>query len=439
MDNKINFFEFLKKLLPSFFVNSFVITIFGIGFIPYYIFYSIFSVFIIEENVNIVLSVCITLFMVLIYSAFDIAKDLAKDLAISSSEAIKYNNSLRNEANNYYSIKKAEANNFFNISIEEIKKVVEDKKINKPYLAKIYSDYIYYLDMKVANNLIIKKNPAYKASEEVKMIAKEKRNLFNQLKLVQYQLSVYENALPWLEEFKEINIEELDELIEIDDDKKDEYDSLKNYLSPEEYKKLPLAQKYQLALERYRISNKKTNWQVGIDFERYSGYIYEQKGYRVTYNGALKKLEDLGRDLIATKKDEMVIIQCKYWSKQKTIHEKHIFQLYGTMITCKIDNPDKDVKAVFITTTCLSEKAKKIAEILCIRVCENIEYDKKYPCIKCNISKKDGTKIYHLPFDQQYDRITIEKEKGQFYANTVFEAEEKGFRRAYKWISAENN
>lgn len=29
-----------------------------------------------------------------------------------------------------------------------------------------------------------------------------------------------------------------------------------------------------------------------------------------------------------------------------------------------------------------------------------------YPLIKCNVSMRDGEKIYHLPFDQQYDRVT---------------------------------
>ena len=46
-----------------------------------------------------------------------------------------------------------------------------------------------------------------------------------------------------------------------------------------------------------------------------------------------------------------------------------------------------------------------------IEVLENFKYDKDYPCIKCNISKKDFSKIYHLPFDQQYDRVDIDIKK----------------------------
>lgn len=53
----------------------------------------------------------------------------------------------------------------------------------------------------------------------------------------------------------------------------------------------------------------------------------------------------------------------------------------------------------------------------------------EFPRIKCNIN--GASKIYHLPFDQQYDRTEI-KNAGEFYAWTVKEAESKGFRRAMR-------
>lgn len=51
--------------------------------------------------------------------------------------------------------------------------------------------------------------------------------------------------------------------------------------------------------------------------------------------------------------------------------------------------------------------------------------------IKCNIGN-NGEKIYHLPFDQQYYRTEI-KSPGEFYAWTVEEAVNAGFRRAFKY------
>jgi hypothetical protein len=40
---------------------------------------------------------------------------------------------------------------------------------------------------------------------------------------------------------------------------------------------------------------------------------------------------------------------------------------------------------------------------------------------------------YHLPFDQQYDRTIVHADRGEFYAQTIAEAEKKGFRRAWRW------
>jgi len=210
------------------------------------------------------------------------------------------------------------------------------------------------------------------------------------------------------------------------------YDRVKEFLSPEEYEKLTDIEKYQLWLDRYKAKTNKSNWEIGIEFERYVGYKYELDGYKLIYNGAREGLEDLGRDLIATRGKEILIIQCKNWSKAKTIHEKHIFQLYGTMILKSIEEPNKNINGIFICTTKLSETAKAVAKCLNIQVLENYKYDKNYPCIKCNISKKDGSKIYHLPFDQQYDKVDIELKRGECYVHTIEEAERLGFRKAMK-------
>jgi hypothetical protein len=56
-----------------------------------------------------------------------------------------------------------------------------------------------------------------------------------------------------------------------------------------------------------------------------------------------------------------------------------------------------------------------------------------YPRIKCNVARPAGERIYHLPFDQQYDATVIEPDRGEFYAWTTTDAEPKGFRRAWRW------
>ena len=91
---------------------------------------------------------------------------------------------------------------------------------------------------------------------------------------------------------------------------------------------------------------------------------------------------------------------------------------------------EDSIKGIFVTTIKLSDFARNCANALNIEVKENFEFDKGYPRIKCNISHRDGEKIYHLPFDQQYNRVMISTKEGELYANTIEEAEDKGFRRA---------
>lgn len=313
---------------------------------------------------------------------------------------------------------------------DEKEKIIVEKSQSYPWLADFYADYLYTYDLELANNLIFKTHPAKKASDDVRRIAKEKRELVAQNKMLEHQLTVYEDLFPWLLDFKELSIEDAAEYAGLVSGEDNEYSALKHWLSPEEYQNLTTKEKYQLALDRY-IHKPKSNWQVGIDYERYIGYLYEQKGYRVKYNGALSGLEDMGRDLIATSGKYIIVIQCKRWAQEKTIHEKHIFQLFGSMVLAEIENPGKIVRGLFVTTTKLSDTAIQCAKHLGIEIVQNKPMA-DYPMIKCNISK-DGEKIYHLPFDQQYDKIMLNPKDGDFYCKTISEAEDKGFRRAWRW------
>lgn len=313
--------------------------------------------------------------------------------------------------------------------LEEIK---NSSKQSFPWLASLFADYFYLEDLKISSRLEKKERPAYKAAEDVRQIAKEKKNLCLQLKLAENQLNFYETLFPWLLDFKEISPEDVEVIIENQENSntENEYQLIKKYLSPQEYNCLSTAEKYQLALDRYKNRNK-SKWEIGIEYERYIGYLYEKDGYKVSYTGALDGLEDMGRDLIVKSKNEISVIQCKRWSTEKTIHEKHIFQLYGSMVLYQIQHPERKVKGLFYTTTNLSSVAKDCAEFLGIKCYENYKHQ-EYPLVKCNISNK-GEKIYHLPFDQMYDRVVIEPSKGECFTFTIKEAEEKGFRRAYRW------
>ena len=135
--------------------------------------------------------------------------------------------------------------------------------------------------------------------------------------------------------------------------------------------------------------------------------------------------------------------------------KKHINQLFGTTVEYYIKNlteiNEEDqlnlftgilgsdtLKAKFITSCSFSETSKKFAKALGIEIIENFPFN-DYPIIKCNVSRRDSSKIYHLPFDQQYDRTIIEEERNECYASTVREAEELGFRRAWRWRGNNKN
>lgn len=104
------------------------------------------------------------------------------------------------------------------------------------------------------------------------------------------------------------------------------------------------------------------------------------------------------------------VVQCKYWSRTRQIHEKHIFQLHGTVVAYRVDYPQQTASGTFVTSTTLTERAHLFATMLSIAVHEERPLE-PYPCIKCNVSQ--WGLIYHLPFDQQYDRTDINASKGK--------------------------
>ena len=306
--------------------------------------------------------------------------------------------------------------------IKEVDDHLKDLETAHRWIAPIVADIKMYYEERRRNpaDLIAAKRP-YDTQVRVNILKKEKRDLVEENTILKYRLEYIRTLIP-----------ETDDIVE-----RDEYsaetesaDSPSKFLSKDEFQLLSDREKNERALEYYKNRNKK-NWEIGRDFERFIGWKYEQDGYEVEYFGIEQRLNDLGRDLIARKPDRTLIIQCKYWSRDTVIHEKHIAQLYGTVIMYELDHPLETVRGIFITHTALSDMAKRFAERLSIKVKENMDRG-EYPLIKCNIGR-DGERIYHLPMDQQYDTVKIEENKGEIYALTVAEAESKGFRRAYRW------
>ncbi len=317
---------------------------------------------------------------------------------------------------------------------ESIIQMAKERQIGFPWLAKAYEEYFALQDRNVIDFLKYKKHPAVSSSEVIKVQSQLRREATSKKKIAEFLVEYYETICPFLLDLKE-EVEEIKEdekeLLKVYSREELE-DEVTKYLTKEEYRNLPSVIRNQMALERY-WKRPKSKWHIGRCYERYVGYLHEKEDYDVEYVGIFKGFEDLGRDLICKKGNDFIIIQCKNWAKFRTIYERHIFQFFGTVFKYKDDNPDKNVKAIFYTTTALSDLARRFGEELGIELKENHKFDINYACIKCNVSRIDGSKIYHLPFDRQYDTTKIEKDRGEFYCKTVEEAENTGYRRAFRY------
>jgi len=287
--------------------------------------------------------------------------------------------------------------------------------------AEAYKQVYLLFDSKVARYYNSIRAP--KAAEAVRAYAKEIRKLRAHIAELEYQISE-----KW-DEVEEISAEESQYYCD------EEFDNSRLFLSAKEYNELSQEERWQLQLDRYLCRRHSKGW-IGRMYERQIGYGYEKAGYEVEYRGIEKGVKDGGIDLICKKFDEILIVQCKCWSTDKTIYEKHIGQLYAACEYYKLSEFNEHtlfetpIKPVFISHTQLGENALNVARVLKVTIREE-KLNKLYPMIKCNINSQDE-RIFHLPFDQQYDKTKICK-PGERYVATVEEALRLGFRRARRW------
>ncbi len=311
-----------------------------------------------------------------------------------------------------------------------IQKLADDALSAAPYVADIVTESLYAHDLIIADLLESKPHPALKAAETVRKYACAKRDVENQMRLLKYRLSVLEHFFPWCSDDDNLSVFELCNVTSSNNTEDHIEDPIKQYVSSTEYLSFTNVQRDQLALDRYLSSHKKTKWEIGRDYELFVGHLFARDGYHVEYTGSLFRFDDLGRDLVVTKGVRVFIVQCKYWSKEKQIHEKHIFQLFGTSMCYQMEHPELQVSCILVTNTVCSDTARAFAEKMKVTLKENVELG-DFPRIKCNISDT-GERIYHLPMDQQYDNVIIDK-PGELFASTVQDAVNHGFRRAFRW------
>lgn len=350
-----------------------------------------------------------------------------KAIKKTNEELQRNNNALIQESNTYKTLHEKRE--------QSLKTILEGHKTAFPYLASIMADYSTF-DLKIMAEQLnwghnIERAKKVASINNIRASANER---IAEAKIATYQLNYLLSLYPALEDV--LDTEEYNELDYSDKGYLQDIDPVRQYLSSEEWKALSEDERNQRALDNYIQSHTKSKWQIGRDYELYIGHLYELKGYNVTYFGETQGLEDLGRDLICKKGGRTQIVQCKYWSQEKQIHEKHIFQLFATTVSYCIDHHlnTNEVSPVFVTNIYLSDEAKRVADQLKVTCVENKPIG-DFPRIKCNNGTDEygyRTKIYHLPMDQQYDRVKL-LHPDDMMAYTVKEAVAAGYRRAYKW------
>jgi hypothetical protein len=190
-----------------------------------------------------------------------------------------------------------------------LEEIANQKSQGFPWLADAYAEYFHLTDLEIADYLEHKKHPARKSAEVVRAVATERRTAEKLYRILKYKLEYYENLFPFLVDYGE---EEIDDLIKQTVDKmqkdalgiEDPVDEVIIWTTHGEReavskKKMSKQELFQKALDRY-WQKQKSNWEIGRDYERYVGYLYEVQGYSVYYQGIIEGFEDLGRDLIAT-------------------------------------------------------------------------------------------------------------------------------------------
>lgn len=339
--------------------------------------------------------------------------------------------------------------------LDELKKKYENENLkfnNLLYITKHKNPFKYLselcadLDTAFIDDLEdyyrYKPHPARKKADDVASLKKIMAETLANYKHIKYKYDFLLSVFPELKSYMDED-SSLIHMAEYNDYNsfENERDRVRDWMSDEEYSRLSVTERNQLALDKYKARSKDA-WEIGIDYELYIGYLIRESKppftgdkFHVEQFGERWGVNDLGRDIIATgvTSGTIYVIQCKRWAKEKVLHENVICQLYGTTIEYQLSAKwsslfERKIIPLLITTTELSDEAKKFADRL--GVMYKIIPMGDYPMIKCNINQATGERIYHLPFDQQYHNTLIKENTGECYAITVKEAEAKGFRRA---------
>ena len=147
------------------------------------------------------------------------------------------------------------------------------------------------------------------------------------------------------------------------------------------------------------------NAYLGLKYERYVASLYHNRGYNVTFYGALKKRYDNGVDLIAENSNEIILIQCKYYANSTAFNADVLLKLKGA-----IDLYKAQKKVYHTVRGCchllkdnISNQCKSYAKLLQIKLIFPCKDKQIFPIIKYHVALER----YFLPCDPDYDSVQL--------------------------------
>lgn len=361
-----------------------------------------------------------------LYNRIRYITDRNKLLEESNENLIKEDEIKRIKVQNDLKLKEIEALNQQKLLDMKIKKELSNYKLNQTMID-IFEEYTEKKLNYAMNYFSLKKRPSLKSAEYIREIKEEYKQLEKENRELKLILSQFVSD---------------EELTGKEESTFDTEEKAYKYgkISKEKWQKLTYIEKLDLILEKYK-SSWKDKLNIGLEFERYCGYIFEKTGFKVKYWGILNGKKDGGIDLIAKKKEKILYIQCKYWGNSKTIRENTISQLFGASLKMAIDDGEtyetfikkvksKKIEMMLLTKTELSKEAKEFCKKLDIVYFENIKIE-DYPRVKL----VEGTeKIFYIPTDLQYDNIIFNSTNKEYKrVISCKEADNLGYRHCFKW------
>lgn len=162
----------------------------------------------------------------------------------------------------------------------------------------------------------------------------------------------------------------------------------------------------------YCPSQEEKNSFVGRLYELCVGEYLYQRGYAISFNGAINGIKDGGIDLIAVdnRANLVLLVQCKCWSVKREIYDDVLRQFYGSMALFRSQNKDiyrnYSYSGLLVSTKDnISSNFLYAAEQLGITY-QYIPLRNHFPIVKFCPQGYLGKKLY-FPWDEDYDSIEL--------------------------------